>query len=358
MSKKKPTPGGLPKKKAEASLVRSSAAEYLTFVAASGQGGVEASVEMRYEDENVWLTQKMMAALYDVSVSAINQHLKRLFSDNELEESSVVKQYLIAAADGKNYQTKHYSLQAIIAVGFKIENERAVQFRKWANQIVKDYTIQGWTMDVERLKQGGILTDDFFERQLEKIREIRLSERKFYQKITDIYATALDYDPSATATKRFFAAVQNKMHFAVHGQTAAEVIVDRADHQKPNMGLTTWEAAPKGKIQRYDVSIAKNYLSDSEMDQMQRIVSAYLDMAELQAMRKIPMTMEDWEKRLSGFLQLWDREILQDAGRVSAELAKAHAESEFEKFRIVQDRLFESDFDRMIKLLPEKGDNV
>jgi hypothetical protein len=307
---------------------------------------------MRYEDENVWLTQKMMAALYNVSIPAINQHLKRIFSDNELDETSVVKSYLIAAADGKNYQTKHYSLQAIIAVGFKIENERAIQFRKWANQIVKDYTIQGWTMDAERLKHGGTLTDEFFERQLEKIREIRLSERKFYQKITDIYATALDYDPSATATKRFFAAVQNKLHYAVHGQTAAEVIVERADHQKQNMGLTTWEAAPTGKIQRYDVSIAKNYLSDFELGQLQRIVSAYLDMAEMQAMRKIPMTMEDWEKRLTGFLQLWDREILQDAGKVSAELGKAHAESEFEKYRIVQDRLFESDFDRMLKQIP------
>jgi len=335
---------------AKVSLVRSSAAEYLTFVAAGGDS--DASVEMRYEDENVWLTQKMMAALYNVSIPAINQHLKRIFSDNELDETSVVKSYLIAAADGKNYQTKHYSLQAIIAVGFKIENERAIQFRKWANQIVKDYTIQGWTMDAERLKHGGTLTDEFFERQLEKIREIRLSERKFYQKITDIYATALDYDPSATATKRFFAAVQNKLHYAVHGQTAAEVIVDRADHRKQHMGLTTWEAAPTGKIQRYDVSIAKNYLSDFELGQLQRIVSAYLDMAEMQAMRKIPMTMEDWEKRLSGFLQLWDREILQDSGRVSAELGKAHAESEFEKYRIVQDRLFESDFDRMLKQIP------
>jgi hypothetical protein len=353
MRKKNPSPGGRAKKNAGVSLVRSSAAEYLTFVAAGGNS--EASVEMRYEDENIWLTQKMMAALYDVSVPAINQHLKRLFSDNELEEEAVVKPYLITAADGKNYRTKHYSLQAIIAVGFKIENERAVQFRKWANQIVKDYTIQGWTMDAERLKQGGTLTDGFFERQLEKIREIRLSERKFYQKITDIYSTALDYDPSATATKRFFAAVQNKMHFAVHGQTAAEVIVERADHERENMGLTHWEGAPKGKIHRYDVSIAKNYLTDFELGQMQRIVSAYLDMAEMQAMRKIPMTMEDWEMRLSGFLQLWDREILQDAGKVGAELAKAHAESEFEKYRIVQDRLFESDFDRMITELPEKG---
>jgi hypothetical protein len=357
MSKDKPTRGGRLKKKTEVSLVRSSAAEYLTFVAASGNS--EASVEMRYEDENIWLTQKMMAVLYDVSVPAINQHLKRLFSDNELEPEATIKKYLIVQTEGSRQvqrSVEHYSLQAIIAVGFKIENERAVQFRKWANQIVKDYTIQGWIMDSERLKQGGTLTDEFFERQLEKIREIRLSERKFFQKITDIYATALDYDPSATATKRFFAAVQNKMHFAVHGQTAAEVIVERADHERENMGLTTWEGAPKGKIHRYDVSIARNYLTDFELGQMQRIVSAYLDMAEMQAMRKIPMTMEDWEKRLSGFLQIWDREILQDAGKVTAELAKAHAESEFEKYRIVQDRLFESDFDRMIDELPEKGD--
>ena len=342
-------------KKPEISLVRSSAAEYLTFVAASGSS--ETSVEMRYEDENVWLTQKMMAALYDVTVPAINQHLKRIFADRELDEEAVIKHYLTTAADGKNYQVKHYNLQAIIAVGFKIENERAVQFRKWANQIVKDYTIQGWVMDVERLKAGGsVLTNEFFERQLEKIREIRLSERKFYQKITDIYATALDYDSSAIATQRFFAAVQNKLHYAIHGQTAAEVIVDRADHRMENMGLTHWEGAPKEKIHKYDVSIAKNYLSEFELAQMQRIVSAYLDMAEVQAMRRIPMTMSDWEERLGGFLKLWDREILQDAGKVSAELAKTHAESEFEKYRIVQDRLFESDFDRMVKQLEQAGE--
>ena len=330
--------------------IRSSAAEYLTFVAATGDS--KSSIEMRYEDENIWLTQKMMATLYDVSVSAVNQHLKRIFADNELEENAVIKQYLITATDGKNYNTRHYSLQAIIAVGFKIENERAVQFRKWANQIVKDYTIQGWTMDVERLKKGGsVLDNEFFDRQLEKIREIRLSERKFYQKVTDIYATALDYDSSATTTRRFFTAVQNKMHYAIHGQTAAEVIVDRADHQKNNMGLTSWEGAPKGKIHKYDVSIAKNYLSEYELAQMQRIVSAYLDMAEMQAMRKIPMTMADWEQRLSGFLKLWDREILQDAGKVSAEIAQTHAESEFEKYRIVQDQLYESDFDRQLKAL-------
>jgi len=349
--------------KNKTSIVRSSAAEYLTLVAAGGSS--ETSVEMRYEDENIWLTQKMMATLYDVSVPAINQHLKRIFGDNELERRATVKKYLIVQIEGNRQvrrEVEHYSLQAIIAVGFKIENERAVQFRKWANQIVKDYTIQGWTMDVERLKHGGSLTDEFFERQLEKIREIRLSERKFYQKITDIYVTALDYDPSATATKRFFAAVQNKIHYAIHGNTAAEVIVDRAHHKKENMGLTSWDGAPGGKIHKYDVSIAKNYLSEFELGQMKRIVSAYLDMAEMQAMRKIPMTMADWEERLSGFLRLWDREILQDAGRVTAELAKTHAESEFEKFRIVQDRLYESDFDQVVKqleqavkMLPEKS---
>lgn len=344
--------------KYQSSIIRSSAAEYLTFVASGGYS--ETSVEMRYEDENIWLTQKMMATLYDVTVSAINQHLKRIFADNELDSKATVKKYLIVQKEGERNVKRtvdHYSLQAIIAVGFKIENERAVQFRKWANQIVKDYTIQGWTMDVERLKRGGNLTDEFFERQLEKIREIRLSERKFYQKITDIYATALDYDPSAKATKRFFAAVQNKLHFAVHGNTAAEIIVDRADYQKENMGLTSWEGAPKEKIHKYDVFIAKNYLSDFELGQLQRIVSAYLDMAEMMAMRKIPMTMEDWEKRLNGFLKLWDQKVLQDAGKVTAEIAKAHAETEFEKYRIVQDRIFESDFDREIIKLLEKDNN-
>ncbi len=336
-------------------LVRSSAAEYLTFVAATGDQAQ--SVEMRYEDENLWLTQKLMATLYDVTVPAINQHLKRIFADRELDEQAVIKPYLITAADGKNYQVKHYSLQAIIAVGFKIENDRAVQFRKWANQIVKDYTIQGWVMDVDRLKAGGsVLSEEFFERQLEKVREIRLSERKFYQKITDIYATALDYDSTAAATQRFFAAVQNKLHYAVHGQTAAEVIKGRADHRKDHMGLTSWEGAPAGKIHRYDVVVAKNYLSASELDQMQRIVSAYLDMAEMQARRRIPMTMQDWEQRLAGFLRLWDREILQDAGKVTAELARAHAESEFEQYRIVQDRLFESDFDRVVEETKRLGE--
>ena len=344
MSKSKPQPS----KKNEVSTARSSAAEYLTFIAAGGQS--ETSVEMRYEDENIWLTQKMMATLYDVSVSAINQHLKRIFADSELEEAAVIKQYLTTAADGKNYQVKHYSLQAIIAVGFKIENERAVQFRKWANQIVKDYTIQGWTMDVARLKQGGsILSDEYFERQLEKVREIRLSERKFYQKITDIYATSIDYDVTARATKRFFATVQNKLHWAIHGQTAAEVVYRRADAGKDKMGLTTWADAPQGKIQKFDVVVAKNYLTDYEMAQLQRLVSAYLDVADDMALRRIPLTMQDWETRLNRFIEATDREVLQDAGKVTVEIAKAHAESEFEKYRIVQDRLFESDFDKAVR---------
>ena len=339
-------------KKKQEITIRSSAAEYLTFIAATGDNPT--SVEMRYEDENIWLTQKLMATLYDVEVNTINEHIKKIFSDNELNEDATIRKFRIVQNEGNRQVSRevaHYNLQMIIAVGFKVNNERAVQFRKWANQIVKDYTIQGWVMDVERLKKGGsVLDQDYFEKQLEKIREIRLSERRFYQKITDIYATSLDYDATATVTKRFFAAVQNKLHYAVHGQTAAEVIFDRANADKENMGLTSWEGAPQGKIHKYDVVIAKNYLSEFELKQMERIVSAYLDMAEVQAMRHIPMTMADWEKRLNGFLTMWDHDILQDAGKVSAELAKQHAETEFEKYRIVQDRLFESDFDRFLEL--------
>lgn len=335
------------KKQNAVSITRSSAAEYLTFVAATGDRAQ--SVEMRYEDENIWLTQKMMAALYDVSVPAVNQHLKRIFDDGELRAEAVIKDYLITAADGKQYRTKHYNLQAIIAVGFKINNERAVQFRKWAGQIVKDYTIQGWVMDVERLKKGHMFTDEYFERQLEYIREIRLSERKFYQKVTDLYATAFDYDKNAPTTRDFFALVQNKLHWAVHRHTAAELIAARADAEKPHMGLTHWEAAPDGKIIRSDVSVAKNYLSETEMKYLERIVSLYLDFAELQAMRKIPMSMQDWAKRLDGFLEFNGNEILTGPGKISHEQAKLHAETEFEKYRIVQDRLFESDFDRLLK---------
>jgi hypothetical protein len=353
MSKKKPTPGGRAKKKAEVSLVRSSAAEYLTFVAASGQGGVEAV----YADENVWLTQKMMGLLYDVETHTVNYHLKKVFDDGELSAGSVIRNFRITAADGKSYDTQHYNLSAIIAVGYKVNSERAVQFRKWATGIIESFTIKGFAMDDERLKNdGSILGKNYFEEQLQRIREIRLSERKFYQKITDIYATSIDYDVTAAATKRFFATVQNKLHWAIHGQTAAEVILSRADAGKDRMGLTTWKDAPQGKIQKFDVTVAKNYLTENEMAQLQRLVSAYLDVAEDMALRQIPMTMQDWETRLNRFIAATDREILQDAGKVTAEIAQAHAESEFEKYRIVQDRLFESDFDRMIKELPEKGD--
>ena len=333
-------------KNQQPALVRSSAAEYLTFVAARGTGGVEAV----YADENVWLTQKMLAQLYDVDVRTINYHLKKVFSDNELQEDSVIRNFRITAADGKRYDTKHYNLAAIIAVGYKVNSERAVQFRKWATTIIESFTIKGFAMDDERLKNDGtVLGKRYFEEQLQRIREIRLSERQFYQKITDIYATAIDYDVTAQATRRFFATVQNKLHWAIHGQTAAEVVHSRADASKQHMGLTSWTDAPLGKIQKFDVSVAKNYLSAGEMAQLQRLVSAYLDLAEDMALRQIPMTMQDWEVRLNRFIEATDREVLKDAGRVTAEIARAHAESEFEKYRIVQDRLFESDFDRALK---------
>ena len=334
--------------KKDSALVRSSAAEYLTFVASTGED--KDSIEMRYEDENIWLTQKMMATLYDVSVAAINQHLKKIFEDGELQEEAVIKKYLITATDGKKYNTNHYNLQAIIAVGFKVNNQRAVRFRVWANQIVEQYTIKGWAMDEERLKNGGtVLTKKYFEEQLERIREIRISERNFYQKLTDIYATALDYDRNALTTKEFFAKVQNKMHYAVHRHTAAELIYERADAEKPHMGLHTWKDAPNGKIKKSDVSVAKNYLTEDEMKSMELIVSAYLDLAENRARRHIPMTMEDWAKRLDIYLQADDLEVLKDAGKISAQLAKMHAETEFEKYRVVQDRLYQSDFDRYLE---------
>ena len=334
------------KKKKDVSIIRSSAAEYLTFVASTGDS--KESIEMRYEDENIWLTQKMMAELYDVDVRTINEHIKKVLNDGELNENSVIRKFRITANDGKNYNTLHYNLQIIIAVGFKVQNVKAVQFRKWVGQIVKDYTIQGWTMDVDRLKKGHMFTDDYFDRQLQQIREIRLSERKFYQKITDIYATAFDYDKDSKTTKEFFKMVQNKMHFAVHRHTAAELIVERADSRKENMGLTTWESAPRGKIIKADVVIAKNYLNEKEMNYLERIVSMYLDYAELQAERKIPMSMQDWANKLDGFLEFNGNEILTDAGKISAEIAKLHAETEFEKYRIIQDRLFESDFDKFM----------
>ena len=333
-------------KKPEGSLARSSAAEYLTFVAASGQGGVEAV----YADENIWLTQKMMGVLYDVNVRTVNGHLKKIFADSELQEDSVIRKFRITAADGKTYNTQHYKLPAIIAVGYKVNSERAVQFRKWATGIIEQFTIKAYVMDDERIKAGGsVLTDLYFEEQLQRIREIRVSERKFYQKITDIYATAIDYDVTAQATKRFFATVQNKLHWAIHGQTAAEVVYHRANADQPHMGLTSWKDAPLGKIQKFDVVVAKNYLTEAEMAQLSRLVNAYLDVAEDMAQRKIPMTMQDWETRLNRFIEATDREVLQDAGKVTAEIAKTHAECEFEKYRIVQDRLFQSDFDRLLQ---------
>lgn len=353
MSKKKPKPADPAEQPSAATPVRSSAAEYLSFVAASGQTGVETL----YADENVWLTQKMMGLLYGVETHTINYHLKKIFADCELEENSVVRNFRITAADGKSYDTLHYNLSAIIAVGYKVNSECAVQFRKWATGIIEQFTIKGFAMDDERLKNDGtILGKKYFEEQLQRIREIRLSERKFYQKITDIYATAIDYDVTAAATKRFFATVQNKLHWAIHGQTAAEVIFSRADAAKDRMGLSTWKDAPRGKIQKFDVAVAKNYLTESEMAQLQRLVSAYLDLAEDMALRQIPMTMQDWEARLNRFIAATDREVLQDAGKVTTEIAQAHAEAEFEKYRVLQDRLFESDFDRMIKQLPNAGD--
>ena len=322
-------------------LLRASVAEYLTFVTATG----ESSIQSLYADENVWLSQ----LLYGVDVRTINYHLQKIFSDNELAENSVIQDFRITADDGKNYNTKHYNLSAIIAVGYKVNSERAVQFRKWATQVIEEFTIKGFAMDDERLKNdGSILGKKYFEEQLQRIREIRLSERKFYQKITDIYATSVDYDPKATATQRFFATVQNKLHWAIHQHTASELIYERANAQKPNMGLTTWEDAPKGKIYPFDVVVAKNYLTEEEMAQLQRLVSAYLDMAEDMALRHIPMTMNDWEVRLNRFLEFADREVLQDAGKITAEIAHTHALAEFEKYRITQDRLFESDFDKFI----------
>ena len=343
-------------KKKDEIIIRSSAAEYLTYVASVGDQ--QDSIEMRYEDENIWLTQKMMATLYDVGLPTINEHIKKVYADSELEEAATIRNFRIVQTEGTRQvtrDTKHYNLQMIIAVGFKVNSERAVQFRKWVNQIAKDYTIKGWVMDDERLKRGTYLTEKYFDEQLERIREIRASERKFYQKITDLYATAIDYDKNSATTRRFYATVQNKMHYAVHGHTAAELIVERADHTKEHMGLTTWADAPAGKIKKSDVTVAKNYLSQDEMKQLNRMVTAYLDFAENMTLRHIPLTMQDWEKRLNSFIEMFDYGILQDAGKVSAEIAKLHSETEFEKYRVIQDRLFMSDFDRYMLELEESA---
>ena len=346
------------KKKKDDLSIRSSAAEYLTYVAAVGDQ--QESMEMRYEDENIWLTQKMMATLYDVDVRTISDHIRKVFDDSELEEAATIRKFRIVQQEGSRQvsrEVNHYNLQMIIAVGFKVNNDRAVQFRKWANSIVKDYTIQGWAIDDARLKNGGsILTTEYFDNLLERIREIRLSERRFYQKITDIYATAVDYDKTAATTKRFYATVQNKMHYAVHGHTAAELIVERADHTKEHMGLTTWAGAPDGKIRKSDVTVAKNYLSEEELGQLNRMVSAYLDFAENMTQRHIPLTMQDWESRLNSFIEMFEYGLLKDAGKVSAEIAKLHAETEFEKYRVIQDKLFMSDYDRYLLELEKEAE--
>ena len=342
------------KEKHEVSIVRSSAAEYLTFITATGKSDVNAV----YFDENVWLTQKMMGLLYNVETHTINYHLKKIFADGEIDEGSVIRKFRITAADGKSYNTNHYNLSAIIAVGNKVDSPRAVQFRKWANHIIEEFTVKGFAMDDERLKNGGtVLTKDYFKEQLERIREIRLSERRFYQKITDIYATAVDYDKNSQVTREFYATVQNKMHYAVHGNTAAEVIVARADHNKKHMGLKSWKNAPDGKIVKTDVSIAKNYLGKEELAELNEIVTMYLDYATRQARRHIPMTMEDWKTKLDAFLRFNDAEVLQDKGKVTAAIAKEFAESEFEKYRVIQDSLYESDFDKLMNDM-EKDDAI
>ncbi len=328
--------------------IRSSAAEFLVFTHQAGGGD---GIEVRYQDETIWLTQKMMAELFGVSVPAINQHLRNIFNSDELDANSVIKKFLITAADGKTYNTRFYDLDAIISVGYRVNSIRATQFRRWATQVLREYAVKGYVLDRERMERGAFLGEDYFERLLAEIREIRLSERRFYQKVTDIYATSVDYDKNAPATRAFFATVQNKLHYAIHGHTAAELIKARADRSKPHMGLSHWAAAPDGKVLKGDVAIAKNYLSAEELESLGRIVNAFLDLAEDRAGRKLPTTMEDWKETLDGFLKLTDREILEDAGRISADIARNHAESEFERYRIVQDRTFESDFDKEVKAL-------
>lgn len=332
---------------------KSSAAQFITYVASVGESYEK--YELRYENENIWMSQKTLAAVYGVDLRTISYHITKIFSDAELDKDSVIQKYWITAPDGKNYSVNHYNLQVIIALGFKIDNEKAIAFRKWANQIVSEYTIKGWVMDDQRLKDGTPIADKYFEHLLEKIREIRLSERKFYQKITDLYATAVDYDKTSNVTRVFFATVQNRMHQAVHGRTAAQLIYERADAEKEHMGLTSWEDAPDGKIQKYDVSIAKNDLTEEELDIMERLVNAFIDFAELRTLRKIPMTMEDWKKKLDDFLVFYDRRPQPYTGDpVTAYQAQLHAETEFEKYKIVQDKLFMSDYDRYLLALEEE----
>ncbi len=332
--------------------IRNSTAEFLIFTAQAG----EQSIETRYEEETIWLSQKLMAQLFNVDVRTISEHLKNIFTSNELHENSVIRKYRITASDGKNYNTNFYNLDAIISVGYRVNSVRATQFRQWATQVLREFAIKGYVLDRKRMENGSFLGEEYFEHLLEEIREIRLSERKFYQKITDIYTTSIDYNKDAPTTRTFFARVQNKLHYAIHGNTAAELIMDRADSSKDKMGLTSWEKVQDGKIIKIDVSIAKNYLNKEELESLGRIVNAYLELAEERAMRKIPMTMEDWAIRLDKFIEFTDRKVLPNSGKITAEIAKAHAESEFEKYRIVQDRLFESDFDKILKQIDTPGD--
>jgi len=330
--------------------IRNSTAEFLVFT----NQNKTSTIEVRYEDETIWLSQKLMAELFNVKIPTINEHLKKIFSSGELDENSVIRKFLITASDGKNYNTKYYNLDAVISVGYRVNSTRATQFRQWATQVLKEYAIKGYVLDRKRMENGSFIDEDYFEHLLEEIREIRLSERRFYQKVTDIYATSIDYNKNAPTTRDFFAKVQNKLHYAIHQHTAAELIVKRSDSEKTHMGLTSWKNSPNGKIIKSDVSIAKNYLTKDELEELGRIVNAYLDLAENRAKRQIPMTMEDWAKRLDLFLQYDDREILQNAGSISAAIAKAYAETEFEKYRIIQDRLFQSDFDKLIDNVDNK----
>ncbi|MDP4010784.1 MAG: virulence RhuM family protein [Candidatus Roizmanbacteria bacterium] len=325
-------------------VIRNSTAEFLIFTSQGGEGGIE----VRVEDENVWLTQKLIAKLFGVEVNTINYHLKEIFNSGELTEKSVIRNFRITASDGKKYETNHYNLEAIIAVGFQVNSSRATEFRRWAGNTLKDFVLRGYVLDDVRLKNGAYLNKQYFRDLILEIRDIRESERNFYQQITDIYVTALDYGINSPTTKDFFATVQNKLHYATHGYTAAELIVSRANHKKDYMGLTVWKKAPDGKILKSDVVIAKNYLSEKEIKFLNRIVTMYLDYAESQAEKGIPMTMKDWAEKLNAFLKFNDADILQNAGKVTAEIAKSFAESEFEKYRPIQDKLFESDFDRVV----------
>lgn len=327
--------------------IRSSAAEFLIF---EKQAHAD-SIEVRYEDETLWLTQKTMAQLFDVESNTITYHLKEIFDSRELEQEATTRKFRVVQTEGTRQVERsidHYNLDAVISVGYRVNSIRATQFRRWATQVLSQYAKTGYVIDRKRMENGAFLDEDYFEHLLEEIREIRLSERRFYQKITDIYVTSMDYDRNAATTKEFFATVQNKLHYAIHGQTAAEVIMTRANAEKEHMGLTNWKNAPDGKIIKRDVSVAKNYLSRTELDELSRIVSMYLDYAESQARRHIPMTMEDWAQRLKAFLQFNERDVLENPGKISAEIAKAFSETEFEKYRITQDRLFESDFDKLL----------